>query len=253
MKVALVVSRVTADRQENMSGILAAIDSVGNRGAHLAVLPEAAVTGLINNDDPVHDLPLGEEIPGRVTERLAQQARRHRLHLAVGLLEREGAALYDSAVLFGPDGTIALRYRRIQPQWHGSKADPEVYKQGRSALATDTSIGRVAVILCGDLFDDSVLEQVHALAPDWLLVPFARCFDDGAYDQARWDQEELPEYTARVCGAGCTTLMVNYVSGPGLGGYFGGAFVVSPQGEIVQRSPLGTEGILLTDLSHPCR
>ena len=31
------------------------------RGEQLVVFPEAAVTGLISNDDPAHDLPLGQQ------------------------------------------------------------------------------------------------------------------------------------------------------------------------------------------------
>jgi hypothetical protein len=46
------------------------------------VFPEAGLTGLINNDDPAHDLPLGREISGAVTDRLAPLARERQLWLA---------------------------------------------------------------------------------------------------------------------------------------------------------------------------
>jgi len=38
----------------------------------------------------------------------------------------------DPAALIAPAGSIALRYRRNQPQWHGMAADSAVYRQGTS-------------------------------------------------------------------------------------------------------------------------
>jgi predicted amidohydrolase len=251
MRAALAVNHVGLDREANLARITAAIGEAGERGADLVLLPEAAATGLINNGDPVHDLPLGQSIPGPATDLLADLSKECRIHVAIGLLERQGQVLYDSAVLLGPDGDIMLHYRRIQPQWHGRGADPEVYRQGTSVSAADTGLGRMAVILCGDLFDDAVLAQVQAAAPDWLLFPFARCFSDESYDQERWDREELPEYLARVRSAGCTTLMVNYLSGPEVGAYFGGAFAVSGRGEVIASLPLGRADTLLVDLAEP--
>jgi predicted amidohydrolase len=37
-----------------------------------------------------------------------------------------------------------------------------------------------------------------AQGADLVLFPFARNFDDYSIDQARWDQDEMPEYARRV-------------------------------------------------------
>jgi N-carbamoylputrescine amidase len=223
------------------------VREAADAGADLVLFPEAAPTGLINNDVPAHDLPLGQPIPGPATERLAALARERALCLATGLLEREGQCLYDSAVLLGPDGAIHLHYRRIQPQWHGRDADPAVYRQGEAIAVAATPLGRLAVLLCGDLFDDAIVARVRDAQPDVLLFPFARGFGDGSFDQGRWDREEEPAYAARAALAGCTTLMVNLLEDPELGECpsFGGAMVVSATGQVLARRPLGQPGILL--------
>lgn len=59
----------------------------------MVLFPEAALTGLINNDDPAHDLPLGEAIPGAATDALGAMARQRRIWLGIGVLEREGQRL----------------------------------------------------------------------------------------------------------------------------------------------------------------
>ncbi len=248
MRTALAVTRVTADTGINLENIWNAMTHAAQGGASLVVLPEAALTGLANDGDPSHDLPLGREIPGPVTDALGAHARQCHIWAAVGLLEREDGALYDSAVLICPSGEIELHYRRIQPQWHARNADPLVYKQGSAVGAADTELGRIAIIICGDLFDEAVTAQVRAIQPDLLLMPFARCFCDSSYDQERWEDEEQPEYLWRARSTGCTVLMVNYLSSAELGGYFGGALAVSSQGEIINSLPLGVADTLFVDL-----
>jgi predicted amidohydrolase len=250
MKAALIVPRLAADAAAN----LATIERMGERavssGAELIVLPEAVLTGLVNRDDPSFDLALCQTIPGPATDRLGAFCSRHRCRLAFGMLERRKTCLYDSAVLLEPDGTIGLTYRRISPQWHGEDADPGVYCQGTDLPVRPTPSGRMAFLLCGDLFDDDTVSRFRALSADWMLFPFARGFPDGEADQDRWDREELPEYARRVASAKTPALMVNYLTDSSLPDdrSFGGAFVISRDGEILARHPLGDEGMLLVEL-----
>jgi len=116
MKVALAVNRVTTDINANLISIVNTTHECANAGTDLIIYPEAAITGLINNDDPVHDLPMGQPIPGNVTDALTKIVREQKMYLATGILERESNKLYDSAILLIPDGQIALKYRRINLQ-----------------------------------------------------------------------------------------------------------------------------------------
>ncbi len=248
MKVALAVDVAGQDVQANLAAMEALIDEAAGAGAQLVVFGEAAPTGLVNDDDPAHDLPLGQAIPGPATERLAAAAQRRSVHVASGILERVGDCLYDSAILLGSDGEIRLKYRRINPQWHGRKADPCVYRQGDSVGFADTPWGRMAFLICGDLFEAAIVSRLCACRPDYLL--FARNFNDGGFDQQRWDREEAQAYAARGARAGCTTLMVNVIEDPNVFEYasFGGAMAVSGEGDILAARPLGTPGLLLVDV-----
>src|SRR5689334_21940531 len=119
MKTALLINQVSSDVDVNLSGIMDLSIEACDAGAQLVVLPEAALTGLINDDNPAHDLPLGQLISGPVTNILSALCCKRRVWLAIGLLEREGNQLFDSAILIAPDGNIRFKYRRMQPQWHG--------------------------------------------------------------------------------------------------------------------------------------
>jgi len=249
MRAALIVHRVLAGADANLASIRKTLNQAADAGADLILFPEAALTGLTNNDDPAHDLPLGQAIPGPATQALSTDTRRRGIWLAIGLLERDGNRLYDSAVLIAPDGEIKLKYRRIQPQWHGRRADPSVYGQGAGLAKVGTPLGAFAFLICGDLFDDGLIRRARKLRPDWLLVPFARCFEDGAWNQARWDREELPAYAARVKLAGVTALLTNNLADKSMDmGAFGGAMAVTGDGTVIASLPLGRQGMLLVDL-----
>ncbi len=240
LRAAMIVNRVGSDVNANLTKMLRMASEAAKRGAELVLFPEAALTGLINDDDPIHDLPLGQPIPGPATDALAALAHRQGIWLAIGLLERDGERLYDSAVLLTPTGEL-VRYRRITPGWHGPDADPHVYGHGREPIAAKTPWGTVSFLICGDLFDDHLLERVRAMSPDLLLFPFARSFADGTFDQERWEREERPAYCERVRRVGVTTLMANYLSDDGC---FGGAMAVAADGTVLTSLPIGREGIL---------
>lgn len=248
MKAALVVNCVTTNVGMNFARIIGYIEQCAKNGAQLIVFGEAAITGLINNDDPTHDFPLASPVPGPITDALCKKAAELNVHIATGILEKDGSKLYDSAVLISPTEGIVLKYRRMSPGWHGARADPKVYCEGTEVGKCDTPLGSFAFLICGDLFDEHIRAEVCKLHPDWLLHLMARSLEDGSFDQAQWDKEKL-EYVEQIKACGITTLMVNYLASAELEDKnFGGAMVVLPSGKILSELPIGKEGILYVDL-----
>lgn len=249
MRIALAVIKVTRDKTQNLAAMLELIREAKRNRADLVLFGEAAPTGLINNDDPAHDINVAEPIPGPTIDVLAPSAGDAGIYVASGMLEKDGKCLYDTVVLINPEGQVVLKYRRISPGWHGPKADPSVYRHGESISRAETPLGSFAFLICGDLFDETLVEKVSVLNVDWLLFPFARCFDDGSYDQQRWDQREKAQYAKRAARTGAVCLMVNYLSEKELdGGSFGGGMIVGRDGSILAEMPLGKPGLLVIDV-----
>ena len=113
MKVALAVNKITSDIENNFENIKSFIRQAGDEEADLILFPETALTGLINNDDPEHDLKLGIEIPGKYTDQLCQEAKDASINVAIGVFERDGSKLYDSAFFITREGEIGLKYREF--------------------------------------------------------------------------------------------------------------------------------------------
>jgi N-carbamoylputrescine amidase len=249
MRAALIVNRTTASREHNLQGVLAGIGRAAESGAELVMFPEAALTGLVNNDRPARDLGFGIAVPGPEARAMAAMAQTNKIALAIGVLERAGSRLFDTALLFAPGSPEPFVYRRISPGWHGRKAPLRVYGAGTEVNRFEHRLGKFAFLVCGDLFDDKLVAKVRELRPDWLLVPMHRCFGDGSHDQRHWEEKELPAYVERVRLVGTTTLITNCLAERSLGGgSFGGAWAIGLDGEVLAGLPLGSAGMLFVDL-----
>ncbi|WP_315831247.1 nitrilase-related carbon-nitrogen hydrolase [Bradyrhizobium prioriisuperbiae] len=107
--------------------------------ADLVVCPELVLSGLA---DPAAS---AQPIPGPATDRLCRLAAQLDLHLVVGLAERDGGTLYNSACLIGPDGLIA-RYRKI----HLAEADRAWATASDTWTVADTPLGRIGLMIGHD-------------------------------------------------------------------------------------------------------
>jgi len=81
-------------------------------GCRVAVLPELCNSGY-NFESREHALACAESLDASpFLDHLASACARHGFHLVVGLCERDGDELYNSAVLVGPEGPLGT-YRKV--------------------------------------------------------------------------------------------------------------------------------------------
>ena len=247
LKAAIAVPRLREEIDANLAEIEALTREAARQGASLVLFPEAALTGFVHIGEPEHDRRLVIQIPGVETDRLAALARECSVYLAIGLLEREGAAMYDTALLFAPDGCIILKYRRISSGWHKRDADPAVYRHGTELPVAATPLGSFAFLICGDITHDALLDRIREIKPDWLLFPIARGYDEDVHDEREWEEQEVGIYGERVARTGADTLLVNYVGE--MDGFYGGAVAYRADGSVIASRPLHQPGLLIVDLS----
>jgi len=205
MKIALAVPRLVKDINANIITINDLISEACLNGASLILLPEATLTGLINNDVYEHDIKISLSINDKIVADLCAQAKNKSVWLCFGFLEKEDNRIYDSAVLVNPTGEISIHYRRINPQWRAQNLPASQYAEGDEMKSTTTPFGKTAIVICGDLFDDNVLSMLDPIRPDLILFPFARCFPSKIKDvQKEWDETEKYEYkSSKTNGRDC--------------------------------------------------
>jgi len=243
-KVALCSFLFQGDRSKDLESVCKAVKSAANQRCNLVCFSECALSGLAT-DDFRKDVKLAVKIPGKVTQKIGILARKHKIHLAIGLLELAGKRIYDSAVLISDQGNIVLKYRRINPQWHTKTAPESVYREGQTVKTTKTPFGRIAFALCGDIFDKTVIRLIKKTKIDYLIVPMSRSFSDNSYDQKRWDKEEKKAYAAQIKAIGVMSFLINALEYRDQGAAFGGCFVISPKGQIIAKTEIDKPAILI--------
>ena len=153
------------DRRGNFVRIENAVREAKDAGTDLACLPEMAIFGWVNPDAHKRAHP----IPGPDADRLCKLAGDFNIHLCVGLAEKEGGYLYDSAVLIDNGGQILLKHRKMNLL---SELMTPPYTPGQAMDVVKTEFGKIGLMICADTHENHILQRVAALKPDLLLVPY---------------------------------------------------------------------------------
>ena len=126
----------------NVERSLQLIDKAVEKGANLVVLPELCNTGYMFASRE-EAFAIAEEVPaGPTVAAWIACAARHRLHLVAGICEREGASLYNSAVVIGPDGFVGT-FRKM----HLWNEEALYFEPGDLGFPVfQTPIGRIGVL-----------------------------------------------------------------------------------------------------------
>ena len=153
------------DRDHNLDHSLHFIRRATAAGADLVVLPELANTGCdLGSRD--HALDLAEEIPsGPAVRAWREEAEGSGVCVVGGLMEREGDTLFNSAVLLGP-GMLG-RYRKTH-LWDKEKL---LYEPGRELPVFDTTLGRIGVLICYDVWFPEAARTLALKGAQILCVP----------------------------------------------------------------------------------
>jgi predicted amidohydrolase len=222
------------DPSANLQRLKQCLAGVARYQPDLICLPECTLTGYLHKEDDLSRF--AQTIPGPATEQMAQLARRCASYLCFGLVERTRAGIFNSAVLLNRTGRIILTHRKVE--------EKPPFVNGHAVDSVDTEMGRLAILICGDLFSRSAVQRLDR-SVNWLIMLMARRFDRRSPDADRWISEERQAYMDAVKAASVNTLIVNALEMNDEGGSFGGAIIVSAKGELRAESPHGTDDTLI--------
>lgn len=247
MKAAIISNLVTTDIHTNQTRLLQLASEAVERGAKFIMFPEAAATGLVHTGNPNTDLEIAEPIPGTRNNEWRNFASENEVFFAAGLLEREGTRIFDSAVLYNPEGNLILHYRRNDPGWHLPEDNPSAYCEGTQVPVVDSPVGRLAFLICGDLWNDEVLKKLKTKNPDYLLYLFARNIVPSEKIESIWESE-LSSYRERWLESSANVIATNLLCEYPEFESIGGAWYIDNTGRVLDDSPILHEGILIVDL-----
>jgi len=170
MRIALISLFVKLGKpRANMIAAGKLIEEAAGRGADVVCFPEMSVVG--DGPPPYGKYRhLSEPIPGKYSDFFARMAEKFNVYVVVGLMERDSAGFYSSAVLIDPRQKILLKHRQVR------NGGP--YLCGESLVSVRTDFGRVSIAICGDVWDDWCVERLAAMSPDYIFVPMDWCGED---------------------------------------------------------------------------
>lgn len=116
---------------------------------------------------------VAEPIPdGPCSRYFSEQARQHRLHIVAGLVERDGHGLYNVAVLFGPDGRLLGKYRKVCLPRSEEEAG---LTPGKDYPVFETTVGRIGLMVCYDGFFPEVARALSQHGAEIIAWPVWGC------------------------------------------------------------------------------
>jgi predicted amidohydrolase len=204
------------------------VTSVARRfpGAGLVVYPELHLFG-----GPREQEELAEPLSGPRAKALAELAGDLKLWLVPGTLCERGpeGQLYNTAVVFAPDGTLVAAYRKCFP-WRPY----EIFQPGNEFVVFDMpEIGRAGLSICYDCWFPEVTRQLAWQGAEFVITPTKTTTSDRA--------QELVLCRANAIVNQVYVLSVN-AAAPGVGQ----SLVVDPEGRV--RVDAGRTAEVLTDV-----
>lgn len=135
--------------------------------ADLVVLPEVVTYGRGSTY-----LDVAEPVPGPSTDFFGALARKHNVHIVPGLVERDGALIYNVAVLIDPDGKVTGKYRKVcLPRSEISAG----ITPGTDYPVFDTRFGKVGLMVCYDGFFPEVARELSNRGAEVIAWPVMGC------------------------------------------------------------------------------
>ena len=190
------------------------------------------------------------DVPGPSTEFIGNVAKEHCAHLVVGVIEKDGGTLYCTALMFGPDGGLLGKHRKLMP----TAMERVIWGSGDGStlLVVPTSIGKLGTVICWENYMPLLRTAMYAKGIELYCaitvddrntrVPTVthialegRCFVLSACQVLR--RSDLPSNYPTDRLPGSEQMLIR-----------GGSCIIGPLGQILAGPKCGEECILTADL-----
>ena len=223
----------------NRTRSVSAVSKAFQQGADIVVLPEMIIHGYVTDGDALADL--AEPVDGPTLKALRAVAAEWGGYVVGGFCERDGKALYNSAIAVGADGLL-LHYRKV----HLFGEEKVTFRPGNLGFpVAATRFGPIGVCVCYDLRFVEVARILALRGADLICVPTAWLL---GFDQQRWDAEGMcPQAHGAVLQANLNQTFIACASQAGCHGgldFLGSSVLADPYGKRTLGPLSGTEDVI---------
>lgn len=221
---------------ENLAVVRTKLAEAADTGARLVVFPECVLTGY-GFPDRSAATAVAEPIPGPTSDALAADCARLGVWAVVGLLERAGDKVFNSAALVGPRGEV-FGYRKIHLPCVG--ADRFTDPGDRPFAVHDLGGLRVGIGICFDAGFPESARVLTLLGADVILLP------------TNWSDKALKNATlvsrVRALENHVYHVAVNRIGDESDYRYIGHSSIIDPGGDYLAFADHDREAILYAEV-----
>ena len=159
------------DKAHNFALLERYAKQAAEQGASLVATCEGFLDGYTSNPKFTPDLTrerfiaFGEPLDGPWLKRVAELARKLKVHIAIGFAERDGDEMHNSYAVFSPAGKMVLRYAKSHC------LDEPFNTPGSEFPVAATDVGTLGALICYDRRFPEVPRILALKGANVLLIP----------------------------------------------------------------------------------
>ena len=234
------------DLQANMALYEAKIRQGGEAGADLLLFPELSLTGYFLRD-MVPDVALTMRSPEM--KKLKELSRG--LPFVAGLVEESADHRFFNAAVYFEDGEIRHVHRKVYLPTYGMFDEQRYFARGDRVRAFDSKFGRLAILICEDLWHTSTIYLAALDGARAVLCPSSSPLRGIVDGQAQDDNARYWEMINRTY-AETFSLFMLYGNRSGFEdgvGFWGGSEVVDPFGQRLAKAKYYDEDFIISEVA----
>lgn len=253
------------DTPRTLDRMGALCETAKEQAVELAVFPEAYVGGYpkglnfgavvgsrtpAGRNDFLRYWKSAIDVPGPETARMGSYAAKMRGHLVVGVIERDGATLFCTALFFGPDGALLGKHRKLMPT--GSERLIWGQGDGSTIPVIETEVGRIGAAICWENYMTNLRQSMYGKGVNIWCAPtvderdiWQHSMQHIAYEGRTFvlsacqflTRADAPQDYDCAQGNNPATVLIR-----------GGSVIVSPLGEVLAGPVYGKEAVIAADI-----
>ena len=252
VRVALIQMSCSPEPAKNLRVALQRITTAAKSGAKLVCLPELFRSLYFCQKEDYACFKLAEPIPGATTQALSLAAKKNKVTLVASLFEKRTEGLYhNTAVVFGPNGKILGKYRKMHIPDDPGFSEKFYFSPGDTGFhPIDTPVGRLGILVCWDQWYPEAARLMALRGAQILIYPTAIGWAKGE-KKAVCDAQQNAWQTIQRSHAIANGLYVLSINRTGCEKnlqFWGSSFVAAPFGEVIAQGSSHKTEILKTTL-----
>ena len=214
--------------RSNLEGAISLIENA-SKNSDVIVFAELSLNGYMLQDKLHEDAWTLDELK-------ALKEASKKIDIVIGAALKEANGFYNAALYFS-EGEIKHIHHKVHLPNYGMFEEARYFRPGHQIKSFETKYGRAAMLVCEDLWEVNLLEDLEEEHPEVIFIlaasPARGFSDDGLEIEATW--QKLLEKAAKEMKA--EIVFVNRVGFEDGLGFWGGSRLLNSDGKITAQLP----------------